>query len=67
MRVYGYHTTSSSELDGFLLFISAAELRSKLFGVTVRPGKIISIIVTLLIICIVLIQTNIINSPNFHL
>jgi hypothetical protein len=67
MRVYGYHTASSSELDGFLLFISAAELRLKLFGVTVRPGKIISILVTLMIISVVLIQTNIIDSPHFHL
>jgi len=67
MRVYGYYTASSSELDGFLLFLSAAELRAKLFGLTVRPGKVISIVVTAIIIGVVLLQTNIINSPNFFL
>jgi hypothetical protein len=67
MRVYGYHTATPSELDGFLLFISASELRTKLFGVTVRPGKIISMIVTIMIVCVVLIQTDIISSPNFPL
>ncbi len=67
MRVYGYHTTSPSELDGFLMFISAAELRAKLFGTTIRPGKLISILVTIMIVCVVLFQTNTITSPNFSL
>jgi hypothetical protein len=64
---YGYHTATSSELDGFLLFLSKAELRAKLFGLTIRPGKVVSILVTILIICVVLLQTNIINSQNFFL
>jgi hypothetical protein len=67
MRVYGYHTASSDDLSGFLLFLSQAELRSKLFGLTVRPGKIISIIVIIMVVCVVLLQTNIINSGNFFL
>jgi hypothetical protein len=67
MRVYGYHTATPSELDGFLLFLSKAELRAKLFGLTIRPGKVVSILVTILIICVVLLQTNIINSQNFFL
>jgi hypothetical protein len=65
MRVYGYHNASHKELDGFLLFLSKAELRAKLFGLTVRPGKIISIVVVTLLICVVLLQTNTISSTNF--
>ena len=65
MRVYGYHTATPSELDGFLLFLSQAELRAKLFGLTIRPGKIIFLLVTVMIVCVILLQTNIINSPNF--
>jgi hypothetical protein len=65
MRVYGYHTATPSELDGFLLFIIAAELRVKLFGITIRPGKIISLIVMIVIAFVVLFQTNIIKSRNF--
>ncbi|CAF0822469.1 unnamed protein product [Rotaria sordida] len=67
MRVYGYHTTSSTELDGFLLFLSSAKLHAKLFGLTVRPGKIISILVTTIIVCIILLQTNIIHSSNYFI
>ncbi|CAF3427103.1 unnamed protein product [Rotaria sp. Silwood1] len=67
MRVYGYHAISSTDLDGFLLFLSAAELRAKLFGLTVRPGKIIFILVTIIIVCVILLQTNIINSSNLFL
>ncbi|CAF1577882.1 unnamed protein product [Adineta ricciae] len=65
MRVYGYRTATSTDLDGFLLFLAKAELRAKLFGLTVRPGKIISIIVTTLVICVILLQTNIIHTTNF--
>jgi hypothetical protein len=67
MRVYGYHTATPSELDGFLLFIVAAELRVKLFGSTVRPGKMISLIVMIMIVFVILFQTNIIKSRNFSL
>ena len=65
MRVYGYHTSASDELDGFLLFVSKADLRAKLFGLTVRPGRIIILLVSIVLICVVLLQTNIIKSPNF--
>jgi hypothetical protein len=67
MRVYGYHAASSADLDGFLLFLSKAELRAKLFGLTIRPGKIIFILVTTMVICVILLQTNIIKSSNFFL
>ncbi|CAF2416083.1 unnamed protein product [Rotaria sp. Silwood2] len=67
MRVYGYHATSSTDLDGFLLFLSTAELRAKLFGLTVRPGKIIFILVTTIIVGVILLQTNIINSSNLFI
>lgn len=62
MRVYGYHTATPSELDGFLLFVSVAELRVKLFGLAVRPGIVISTVVTTLLVCVVLIQTDIIDN-----
>ncbi|UJR25295.1 hypothetical protein I4U23_006647 [Adineta vaga] len=65
MRVYGYPNASSNELDGFLLFLSKAELRAKLFGLTVRPGKIIFLGITTLLVLIVLFQTSIISSENF--
>ncbi|CAF0906636.1 unnamed protein product [Rotaria sordida] len=67
MRVYGYHT-SSTDLDGFLLFLSSAKLYAKLFGLTVRPRKIISILVTTIIVgCVILLQTNIIHSSSFFI
>ncbi|CAF3799349.1 unnamed protein product [Rotaria sordida] len=67
MRVYGYHNSTSTELDGFLLFLSKAELRVKLFGLTIRPGKIIFIGITFLLIFIILFQTSILSSTNFFL
>jgi hypothetical protein len=67
MRVYGYHSATPSELDGFILFISAAELRAKLFGLTIRPGNVISMIVTIMIVCVILIQTDYIQSPHLPL
>ena len=65
MRVYGYRHATSHELDGFLLFLSKAELRVKLFGLTIRPGKIILLGITIFLVFIVLFQTSIISSPNF--
>ena len=65
MRVYGYPNATPSELDGFLLFLSKAELRVKLFGLTVRPGKIIFLGITALLVFVVLFQTSIISSENF--
>jgi hypothetical protein len=65
MRVYGYHNATPTELDGFILFLSKAELRVKLFGLTVRPGKIIFLGITVLLVFIVLFQTSIISSANF--
>ncbi|CAF0931945.1 unnamed protein product [Adineta ricciae] len=65
MRVYGYPNTNANELDGFLLFLSKAELRAKLFGLTVRPGKIIFLGIATLLVLIVLFQTSIISSENF--
>jgi len=65
MRVYGYHTSTPEELDSFLVFLSQAELRAKLFALTVRPGKIVGILVTCFLLLIVLIQTSVISAPNF--
>ncbi|GFV31622.1 uncharacterized protein TNCV_691961 [Trichonephila clavipes] len=41
MRVFGYQTSSMLELDSFVLFVTGASLRSKLFGVTVRSSTVI--------------------------
>lgn len=65
MRVYGYHNASQSELDGFLLFLSKAKMRAKLFGLTVRPGKIIAVGIVGLLVFVVLFQTSLIASENF--
>lgn len=67
MRVYGYHGASSTDLDGFVLFISVSGLRSKLFGLTIRPGTIIALGVISMMICVVLIQTDVINGPKISL
>lgn len=67
IRVYGYQSATPSELDGFLLFVSKAELRVKLFGLTVRPGRIIFLVVTSMIIAVFLLQTNIIAGTSFFL
>ncbi len=65
MRVYGYHNATSSELDGFLLFLSQAELRVKLFGLSVRPGKILAVGIIAFLILVVLFQTSLISNENF--
>ncbi|CAF1227909.1 unnamed protein product [Rotaria magnacalcarata] len=67
MRVYGYHNATPSELDGFLLFLSKAELRVKLFGITIRPGTIIFISIAFFLVFIVLLQTSIISNANSFL
>ena len=65
MRVYGYHNTNQAELDGFLSFLSQAGLRVKLFGLTIRPGKLIFMSVTALLVFVMLFQTSIVASESF--
>lgn len=65
MRVYGYHNANQAELDGFLSFISKASLRAKLFGLTVRPGKLIFISVLVLLTFVMLFQTSIAANETF--
>ena len=65
MRVYGYHDATPSELDGFLLFLSQAELRVKLFGLSVRPGKILGAGIVIFLILVVLFQTGLFSSESF--
>lgn len=65
MRVYGYHNSTTSELDGFLLFLSQANLRVKLFGVTVRPGKILVIGIAAFLVLVVLFQTSVLSTETF--
>lgn len=65
MRVYGYHNANQAELDGFLSFISKASLRAKLFGLTVRPGKLIFISVCVLLTFVMLFQTSIAANETF--
>jgi len=65
MRVYGYHNATTSELDGFLLFLSQADLRVKLFGLTVRPGKILIIGIGAFLVLVVLFQTSVLSNETF--
>lgn len=65
MRVYGYHNSTTSELDGFLLFLSQANLRVKLFGVTVRPGKILVVGIAAFLVLVVLFQTSVLSTETF--
>ena len=65
MRVYGYHNATTSELDGFLLFLSQADLRVKLFGLTVRPGKILIIGICAFLVLVVLFQTSVLSNETF--
>lgn len=65
MRVYGYHNATTSELDGFLLFLSQADLRVKLFGLTVRPGKILVTGITAFLVLVVLFQTSVLSDESF--
>lgn len=65
MRVYGYHNAEASELDSFILFLSQADLRIKLFGLAVRPGKILGVGVIAFLILMVLFQSSLITTSEF--
>lgn len=65
MRVYGYHNAQPSELDSFILFLSQADLRIKLFGLAVRPGKILAIGVVAFLVLVVLFQTSLISTETY--
>ena len=65
MRVYGYHNARDSELDSFILFLSQADLRIKLFGLAVRPGKILGIGIIAFLILVVLFQTSLISTETY--
>lgn len=65
MRVYGYHNAQANELDSFILFLSQADLRIKLFGLSVRPGKILGVGVIAFLILMVLFQTSLIATYDF--
>lgn len=64
-RVYGYHTCSRDELDSFLLFISNAKLRGKLFGIPLKPSYLLGSIIIVTFTIIILFQTSVITSPDF--
>ncbi|KAK3583643.1 hypothetical protein CHS0354_021379 [Potamilus streckersoni] len=64
IRVFGYKSASQLELDSFLLFISNANLRAKLFHVPILPKYMIAIMVLLLFIILILFQTGIIGSTD---
>jgi hypothetical protein len=63
-RVYGYHANSRDELDSFLLFVSNAKLRGKLFGITLQPSVILGTAIMVVFTLIILFQTSVIPSAN---
>lgn len=66
-RVYGYHASSRDELDSFLLFVSNAKLRAKLFGIELRPALILGSVIILTFAIIILFQTSIIDKPKSYI
>ncbi|CAF0848737.1 unnamed protein product [Brachionus calyciflorus] len=66
-RVYGYHASNRDELDSFLLFISNAKLRAKLFGIPLRPALILGSLIVFTFGLIILFQTSIISRPDSYI
>ncbi|XP_054718697.1 uncharacterized protein LOC129228084 [Uloborus diversus] len=63
MRVFGYQASSMLELDSFVLFVSGATLRSKLFGFTIRSSTVIMtfglsvfVLVTLMVVDLITVS-----------
>ena len=63
-RVYGYHASSRDELDSFLLFVSNAKLRAKLFGISLQPSVILGTAIVITFTLIILFQTSVISTPD---
>ncbi len=66
-KVYGYHASSRDELDSFLLFVSSAKLRAKLWGITLKPSIIIGTTLVFSFILIILFQTSVISTPDSYI
>ncbi|XP_022286592.2 uncharacterized protein LOC111099567 isoform X1 [Crassostrea virginica] len=65
MRVFGYKNTSQLELDSFILFVSQARMKAKLFHVPILPQYLIAIIVLGAFILLILFQTSVIGPVNY--
>lgn len=63
-RVFGHGSSSASELDSFLLFMSNTTLRAKLFHVPVRPGYFVPLILIVAVVLLVLLQVDLIHIPK---
>lgn len=63
-RVYGYHASTRDELDSFLLFISNASLRAKLFGIPLKTSYLLGLFILIIFTIIIMIQTSLITSPK---
>jgi hypothetical protein len=63
-KVYGYHASNRQELDSFLLFVSNAKLRAKLFGVPLKPSLILGSTIIIVFTIIILFQTSVITTPH---
>lgn len=65
-RVYGYGNSSREELDSFMLFVSNAKLRGKLFGVPLQPSYIIACVIIIIFTAIVLLQSSVFTPPDSY-
>lgn len=65
MRVFGYKNSSQLELDSFILFISQARMKAKLFHVPILPQYLIAILVLGAFILLILFQTSVIGPVNY--
>lgn len=63
-RVYGYGNSTREELDSFMLFVSNAKLRGKLFGVPLQPSYIIACVIIITFTAIVLLQSSVFTAPD---
>ncbi|GFU00904.1 uncharacterized protein NPIL_597121 [Nephila pilipes] len=66
MRVFGYQTSSMLELDSFVLFVTGASLRSKLFGVTIRSSTVILTIGLSVFILLTLMVVDLLSVSGYN-
>ncbi|XP_062566050.1 uncharacterized protein LOC134228416 isoform X1 [Saccostrea cucullata] len=65
MRVFGYKNSSQLELDSFILFVSQARMKAKLFHIPILPQYLIAILVLGAFILLILFQTSVIGPVNY--
>ncbi|XP_056005293.1 uncharacterized protein LOC125659305 isoform X2 [Ostrea edulis] len=65
MKVFGYKNSSQLELDSFILFVSEARMKAKLFHIPILPRYLIAVFVLGSFILLVLFQTSVIGPVNY--